>query len=117
MNVVAVLAVQRDGYGAEVSKEAQHLVVRRVVRDEEAQVRIAQDCSDANESRSATGDNANILPRVLRGLALAMVGVVHLRHGFTHGLDAAGGTVFAATDGDVNVRGAVFDALDACTLF
>jgi hypothetical protein len=65
VNVVGVLAFQRDGDRGEIPKEAQHLVVGSVIRDEEAEVGVAQNRGDADEACTAAGNDADILPGVL----------------------------------------------------
>lgn len=95
-----------------VSEQRQHLVVGRVVRDEEAQVRLVQDGGDSDQAGTAAGDDGNILPCVLAGLALAVVLVVHLGDGLAEGLDAGGRRVLPAGDADVEVGGPWEASLD-----
>lgn len=88
-----------------VLEETQHLVVGRVVGQEETQIRVAQHGSDANQASSATGDDGHILPRVQAVLALAMHLVVQLGDGLSQGPDAGRGAVFSGGDGYVDRLG------------
>jgi hypothetical protein len=85
---------------ADILEQAQHLVVRGVVGDEEANIRIAQHGSDSDETSSSARHNADILPRVLTVFALAVVVVVEVRNGFSQRLDSCRRPIFAAAHRD-----------------
>lgn len=59
-----------------VLEQSQHLRVRRVIRNGEGQVRVAQNGSNSNQAGTATGHDAHILPGVLARLALTIMLVV-----------------------------------------
>lgn len=64
-----------------VLEQRQHLRVRRVIGDGEGQIRVSENGSNANQTRAATWDNADILPGILTLLALAVVVVVQTSDG------------------------------------
>jgi hypothetical protein len=63
-----------------VLEQAQHLIVRGIVRDEEAQVGISQHSRNSDQPGSSTWDNTHVLPRVLTALALPMMHIVEIRN-------------------------------------
>ncbi|KAL1998542.1 hypothetical protein VTN02DRAFT_6000 [Thermoascus thermophilus] len=89
-----------------VLKQGQHLRVGGVVRDGEAQVRVAQDGGDADQAGAAAGHDADVLPGVLALLALAVVLVVEAGDGGAQRLDAGRGAVLAGGGGDGDGAGA-----------
>lgn len=95
-----------------VPEERKHFIVRSVVRNEEAQVRLVQHGSDTNQAGTTTGHDGNILPRVLAGLSLSVVLIVHAGDGLAEGLDTGGGGIFSRGNRDVDVRGPLETAFD-----
>lgn len=95
-----------------VLEKRQHLRVRRVIRDRERQVRVSQNSSDTDQTRTTTGDNADVLPGVLTGLALTVVLIVEASDGGTQRLDTGGGTVLTGGGGDRDGSRARETALD-----
>lgn len=85
-----------------ILEQAQHFIIRRVIGQEEAEIRCTQHGGNANQTGTATGHNGDILPGILAGLVLAMVLVVQVGYGLAQGLDAGGGAVLAGSHGDVN---------------
>lgn len=86
-------------------RQAADTGTHRVVRDEEANVGIAEHGRDADQAGTATRDDAHVLPGVLAGLALAVVLVVELGNGLAKRLDATSRSILAAVDRDVNGLG------------
>jgi hypothetical protein len=84
----------------------------RIIWDEEAKIGIAQHRGDTDKTGAATRDNADVLPGVLAGLALAMVLVVEVGHGMTERLDAGGWAVLTSGHGDIDGVGTLEAALD-----
>jgi hypothetical protein len=103
VNVVAVLSKKRNGNSSEVLKQAQHLIVRGVIRDEESKVSVSEHGSDTDETRAATRDNADVLPGVLACLALAVVLVVKVGNGISERLDTCCRAILTSRHGDVDV--------------
>lgn len=85
-----------------VLEERQHLRIRRVIGNGEAQVRVAQNGSNSNETGSSTRHNADILPRILALFTLSVVLIVEFRNGRTQRLDTSGRAVLARRGGDRN---------------
>ena len=107
MDVVSVVFAQGRGDGGEVFEQREHLVVGRIVWDEEAQVGIVQDSCDPNQAGPATGYDADVFPRVLRGLALAVEVIVEVCYRCSEGFDAGCRAVFAASQADGNGSGSL----------
>ena len=63
--------------------------------DTHPKIRVPQHSSDSDQSSSASGYNAHILPRVQTVLALAVVMVVQVRHSGTKGLDSSSRAIFS----------------------
>jgi hypothetical protein len=96
---------------SDVLEERQHLVVRRVIRNEESQVAIAQDSRNTDQPRTPTRHNAHVLPCVQALSPLAVVFVVQLRDCLAQRSDTGGGTVFSAVGADINLFWALEAAL------
>jgi hypothetical protein len=88
--------------GTYVLEETQHLVVRRVVGQEEGQVGAAEDGGDTDQTGTATGNDGDVLPGVQAVLALAVHLVVEVGDSLAQGLDAGGGAVLAGGHGHVD---------------
>lgn len=95
-----------------VLEQRQHLRVGRVIRDRERQVRISQNSSNTDQTRTTTGNNADVLPSVLTGLALTIVLIVEASDGGTQRLDTGGRTVLTGGGGDGDGSRARETALD-----
>ena len=95
-----------------VLEKRQHLIVSRVVGDEEADVGVVEDGGDADEAGAASRDYGDVLPGVLAVLTLAVHLVVHAGDGLAQGLDAGGGAVLTGGHGDVDGLGPLEAALD-----
>lgn len=95
-----------------VLEQTQHLRVRRVVGNGERQVRVTQDGSDTDQSRTTTRHNADIFPGVLALLSLTVVLVVQTGHGSTQRLDTGGRAVLPSSGGDGDRRRAGEASLD-----
>ncbi|KAI7341538.1 aminotransferase [Hortaea werneckii] len=114
VDMVLVLAVERNGHRSKVPKQAEHLVVGSVVRDEEAEIGVAQHGGDADEPCAAAGDDAHVLPGILAFFALAVVGVVELGDLLAQGLDAGCRAVFAPGHRYIDRVGSFEAAFDVC---
>lgn len=112
MDVVAVLLAQGGGDGGEVLEERQHLVVGRVVGNEETDVGVIQDGSDTDQTGTATRDDGHVFPGVLRLLALTVHLVVHVCDGLAKGLDTGGRAILSGSSGDVDGGRSLEAALD-----
>ena len=62
----------------DILEKPKHFIVRSVVRDEEAQICVAQYRSNTDQPSSASGNNTDILPRVLAVLAFSIVVIVEV---------------------------------------
>jgi hypothetical protein len=100
-----------------VSEERQHLVVRSVVGDEEAEIAVPENSSNTDQASSSSRHNAHVLPCVLALPPLAMVLIVQLRNRLSQRLDTSSRTVLAAMAGDVHLLGPVKAALDLVVNF
>lgn len=69
--------------GDRLTKQRQHLIVRRVIWNEESKVRIAQNGRDSDQTCAASWHNADVLPCVLALLPLAVVNIVQVGDGFS----------------------------------
>jgi hypothetical protein len=65
------------GY-TDILEKPQHFIIRSVVRNEEAQICIAQYRSDTDQPSSASRNNTDILPGVLALFALSVVVIVEV---------------------------------------
>ena len=83
-----------------VLEQRQHLRVRRVIGNGERQVRVTQDRSNTDQTRTTTRHNADILPGVLALLALTVVVIVQTSNGRAQRLDTGGRTVLPSSGGD-----------------
>lgn len=95
-----------------VPEERKHFIVRSIIRDEEAQVSLVQHRSNTDQARTTAGYNGNVLPRVLAGLSLSVVFIVHVGNGLAEWLDAGGRSIFSRGDRDIDVRGPLEAAFD-----
>jgi hypothetical protein len=75
-----------------IFEETQHLIVCSVIGNEKSEVRIIQNCSHSDETRTSSRDDADILPCVLALFALTMVDIVEVGNRLTEGLNTSGGT-------------------------
>ena len=92
-----------------IFEQTQHLVVSRVIRDEEAQICIAQDSRDPDQASSATGYNANILPGILGALSLPVILIVEVCDSGSKRLDSCSRTILTTGHGHRN-RGRSLEA-------
>ena len=76
-------------------EQTQHFRIRRIIRNRKRQVPIPQDGSDADQTGATTGHDANILPRVLALLTLAVVLIVQTSHGTPQRLDTGGRSILS----------------------
>lgn len=90
-----------------IPKQGEHFVVGGVVRNEETEVGIVQDGSNADQARPPSGDDGHILPGIFALFALAVMYIVEVRHRHPQWLDPGRGAVFSAGDGNVNLRRAL----------
>lgn len=97
---------------AYVLEKRQHLIIGRVIGNEEANIGVVQHSSDTDQASSTTGDDGNVLPAILAVLALTVHRVVHGSHSFTQGLDTGRGAVLSSSYGDVDGRRTLEAALD-----
>lgn len=95
-----------------IPEQRQHLVVGGIIWDEETQVGLVENRGNPDQTGTASRDNSHVLPRVLAGLPLAMMLVVHLGDGLAKGLDASGRGIFSAGDGNVDMGGPLEAAFD-----
>jgi hypothetical protein len=102
MNVILVIMAEWNGNRSEILKQRQHLVVGRVVRDEESEVGVSEHGGDTDKSCAAAGHDADVFAGVLGRFAFAVVLVVKMGYGFAERFDAGCGTVLAACHGDVD---------------
>jgi hypothetical protein len=72
-------------------------------RNEEAQVAVAQDGSNTDQTRTTTRHNAHILPRVLALSPLAVVFVVQLCNSLSQWSDASRWAILSAMRADVHL--------------
>lgn len=86
-----------------ILEQAQHLVVRSIIRDEKPQIGIPKHGRDSYQPRPSTWHDAHILPRILALLALAMLIIVQIRNGLPQRLDAGRGAILARVDADIDV--------------
>lgn len=112
VDVVIVVARQRDGDGGEVLEKRQHFIVRGVVGDEEGEVAVSQDSGDTDQTGTAAGDNADVLPSVLARPVLPVVLIVEVGDSLAQRLDAGSRAILAATQCDVDIVGALKAAFD-----
>ena len=87
-------------------------VVSRVIWDVKTEVCIIEHARDADQSCTPSWHDGDVLPSILAVLALTVLGVVEIGDGFPQRLNARGGAVLPAVDGDVEGGGAVEAALD-----
>lgn len=80
----------------------QHLVVGSVIWDEEAQVGIAKNCSNANKASTSAWNDADILPGILALLSFAVMLIVQLGHGLAQRLDTGSRTIFSSSHANIN---------------
>lgn len=90
-----------------VLEQTQHLVVGRVVGQEETEIGGAENGSDADQASAASGHDGDILPSVFALLALAVHDVVEVGDGLAQRLDASGRAVLATSHGDLDGLGAL----------
>lgn len=90
-----------------VLEKRQHLIVRRIIGQEEGNIGVSEDGSNTNETSTASGDDGDILPGVLALLTLAVHGVVEVCNGLAKGLDASCRGILATGEGDVNGLGSL----------
>jgi len=95
-----------------VLEQTQHLRVRGVVGNGEGQVRVTQDSSNTDQTRSATGHNADILPGILALLALTVVVIVQTSDGGAQRLNTGGRAILPSGGGDGDRRWAGKASLD-----
>jgi hypothetical protein len=77
--------------------------LHKLTRDEEAQIAVAQDGSNTDETRTSTRYNTHILPCVLALPPLAVVLVVQLRNSLPQRPDTSCWAVFSAVGTDINL--------------
>ena len=106
MDMIAICFGQGRGYRSEVPEQAKHLIVGRVIGNEEAQIGIVQDSRNADEPRSAARDDGDVLPRVLAVFALTMVFVVQVGDGGSQWLYTCRRTILSASHRHVDGLGA-----------
>jgi hypothetical protein len=83
----------------------EHLVVSRVVRQEETQVGVTQDSGDSDETSTATRNDGNVLPSVQAALTLAMMLVVQVGNSLSQWLDTGGRAILSGSNRDVDACG------------
>lgn len=88
---------------AYVLEKRHHLIVGRVVRDEEADIGIVKDGGNADQASSATRHDSHVFPGVLALFALAMHLIVHPSNSGTERLDTSRGAILPSGDRDVDV--------------
>jgi len=120
---IPVGLVERGGNSRKVLEQAQHLIVlfavskrsaspphpapqsyRGIIRNEETQVRIIQYGGNPDQPSSSARDDRHILPRVLRGLSLSVVGVIQIGDRLAERHDAGHRAIFARIDRDIESR-------------
>jgi hypothetical protein len=72
---------------------------------------MTKDSSDTNEAGTTTRNDANILPRVLAVLVLAMVVIVEFGDSFAKGSDTSSRPIFTRVDGNVKSVGSLKTSL------
>ena len=72
-------------------------VVGSVVWHKEAEIRITENSSDADETSSSSWNDAHVLPCVLRRFALTMMRVVEISYRFAERLDPCCWAILAAS--------------------
>lgn len=90
-----------------ISKEREHFIVRGIIRDEETQVGIVQHCGDPDQTSPPSRDDGHILPCVLTRFALTMMCIVEIGNGYAQRLDPCRRAIFSATEGNINLLGAI----------
>ena len=80
----------------------QHLVVCRVIWDEEAQVSVSKDSRNSDQASSSSWDNAHVLPSILRGFSFTMMLIIELGNSLTQRLDTSSGAILASSHGNID---------------
>lgn len=105
LSIVVAIATGRsfrDKCLTYILEQGEHLIVCGVIGNREREVRVTQDGSDTDQTRTATGHNAHILPGILAVLALAVMFVIQTSDSGTQWFDTGGRAVLprGRCDGD-----------------
>lgn len=77
------------------------MITRRVLL-QKTKIGVTQDRSDTDKARTATRDNAHILPSILGFLSLSVMLVVKMSNSFTQRLDSCGRAVLTPSEGYID---------------
>jgi hypothetical protein len=83
-----------------------------VVGDEEADIGVVQDGGDTDQTRTASGNDSHVLPRILAILALSMVLVIEVGDGLSKRFDTGYRAIFSAGNTDIDGLRALEAPLD-----
>ena len=100
-----------------ILKQAQHLIICRIIRDKKPQIRIIQHRRNPNQPRPPPGNNTHILPAIQTLLPLPMMHIIQIRNRRSQALDPGRGTVFAPRRADVDLVRALKGADDVVVDF